>query len=77
VKSKLLELIAPSVDVSDIITSSVADKEAKILSRSVAVATLKILADVDPTAAAAAIVDGGKDNGIDAIHYDPQTNLFF
>ena len=77
IKSKLLELTAPSIDISDIATASVADKEAQILSRSIAAATLKIVASIDDAAAASAIVDGGKDNGIDALYYDPQTKSLF
>ncbi len=77
IKSKLLELIAPHVDKSDIPATSVADREAHILSRSIAVAAVKILAEVDDATAINSIVDGGKDNGIDAIYYDPQTKTLF
>lgn len=77
IRSKLLELVAPSVDQSDISASSAAAREAHVLSRSIAAAAIKILADVDYAAAAAAIVDGGKDNGIDAIYYDPQSKTLF
>jgi hypothetical protein len=77
IKSRLLELTAPQIDISDISTTSIADKEAHLLSRSIAAATLKILADVDDVAAVNAIVDGGKDNGIDAVHYDPQSKSLF
>jgi hypothetical protein len=77
IKSKLLELTAPLIDASDIKTSSISDKEAHILSRSVAAAAIKIVADVDDAASVASIVDGGKDNGIDALHYDPQGKSLF
>ena len=42
-----------------------------------AAAAIKILAEVDDGTASAAIVDGGKDNGIDAIYYDPQSKTLF
>jgi hypothetical protein len=77
IKGKLLELIAPLVDKSDIVTKSAADREAQVLSRSMAAAAVRILADVDEAAAVAAIVDGGKDNGIDAIYYDAQSKTLF
>lgn len=77
IKSKLLELTAPLIDSSDITTKSISDKEANILSRSIAAATIKIVADVDDATAAASVVDGGKDNGIDALHYDSPTKSLF
>jgi AIPR protein len=77
IRSKLLELIAPLVDKSDIPAKSAADREAHILSRSMAAAAIKMLAEVDDATAVGAIVDGGKDNGIDAIHYDPQSKTLF
>jgi hypothetical protein len=64
IRSKLLELIAPLVDKSDIPAKSGADREAHVLSRSMAAAAIKILAEVDDASAVNAIVDGGKDNGM-------------
>ncbi len=77
IKSKLLELIAPQIDKSDIGAKSAADREAHILSRSMAAAAVMILAEADTATAANSIVDGGKDNGIDAIYYDSQTKTLF
>jgi len=77
IKGKLLELIAPLIDKSDIPAKAGPDREAHVLSRSMAAAAIKILADVDDATAAGAIVDGGKDNGIDAIYYDPQGKSLF
>jgi hypothetical protein len=77
IKSKLLELIAPLIDKSDIAAKSGADREAHILSRSIAAAAIKLLAEVDDATATNAVVDGGKDNGIDAIYYDPQGKTLF
>ena len=71
IRSKLFELIAPLIDKSDISTKSAPNFEAQVLSRSIAAAALKIVADVDDSTAASAIVDGNNDNGIDAICYDP------
>ena len=77
IKNKLLELVAPLIDKSDILSKSPADNEAHILSRSVAAAAVKILGDTDDAAAANSVVDGGKDNGIDAIYYDTQSKALF
>ena len=40
------------------------------LSRSLAAFSIEKLAEVTPAQAANAVVDGGNDNGIDAIHFD-------
>jgi hypothetical protein len=77
IKSKLLELVAPLVDTSGIAAKSGPGREAHILSRPIAVAAIKMLADVDYAVAANAIVDGEKDNGLDAIYYDPQNKTLF
>lgn len=44
------------------------------LSRSLSVFAVEKLAEVDPTSAASALMDGGNDNGIDAICYDRTRN---
>jgi hypothetical protein len=77
IKSKLLEIVVPLVDKSDMFEKADADKEAHALSRSMAAAAIKILAEVEYDVACAAIVDGGKDNGIDAIYYDAQSKSLF
>lgn len=77
IKAKLLEIVAPLVDQAGIIGKTDADKEVHILSRSTAAAALKIVAEIEYDAACAAIVDGGKDNGIDAIYYDSQSKTLF
>jgi hypothetical protein len=77
IKSKLLELIAPHVDKSDITAKSGPDRDAHILSRSMAAVAIKMLAETDDATAANAIVDGGRDNGLDAIFYEPQSKTLF
>jgi AIPR protein len=77
IRSKLLELIAPLVDTSGIAAQSGPAREAHILSRSIAAAAIRMLADVEYSVASNAIVDGEKDNGIDAIYYDPQVKILF
>jgi hypothetical protein len=75
IKAKLLEVIAPLVDASDISTKYATDKEAHILSRAMAAVAIKMLAEVDNVIAANTIVDGSNDNGIDAVHYDTQSKV--
>ncbi|HEY1982529.1 MAG TPA: hypothetical protein VGH13_20825 [Xanthobacteraceae bacterium] len=77
IKSKLLELIAPHIDKSDITAKSGPERDAHILSRSMAAVAIKMLAEIDDATAANSIVDGGQDNGIDAIFYDPQSKTLF
>jgi|SRR5579871_12783 len=77
IKVKLLEIVTPLVDQTDISGKNDTDKEAHVLSRAMAAAALKIVAEIDYDVACAAIVDGGKDNGIDAIHYDSQSKTLF
>jgi len=73
----LLELVAPLIEKSDISTTPAADREAHVLSRSMAAAAVKILAEIDDATAANAVVDGWADNGIDAIFYDTQAKALF
>src|SRR5580693_3195616 len=76
IKSKLLEIVVPLVDQSDIFGKA-DEKEAHALSRAMAAAAIKISAEADYDVACAALVDGGKDNGIDAIYYDAQSKTLF
>lgn len=56
----------------------VADQiELHALSRAIAVTTMRMRCDIEMQQALAALVDGGDDNGIDAIHYDLQTKTLF
>ena len=60
IKSKLLELIAPLLDKSDIPAKSGAERDAHILSRSMAAAAIKILAEVDDVARQTPLLMAGK-----------------
>jgi hypothetical protein len=77
IKSKLLDLIAPHIDTTDILNKSSAEKEAHLLSRAVAFAALRLEAQVDDETAKKSIVDGGTDNGIDAIYYDSSSRTLY
>ena len=51
------------------------DREKNRLSRALAALAIEKLADVSPAQAAYAVVDGGNDNGLDAIHFDRPGNI--
>lgn len=77
IRTKLLETVAPFIDATDLKTHGDAQREAHMLSRAIAATALRIISDVELPAAASGIVDGGNDNGIDLIFYDPQTRTLF
>lgn len=77
IKAKLAEAIVPIVPVNDLATQKGEQLEAHKLSRAIAIAALKIAADIEDVVAVASLVDGGDDNGIDAVFYDPQTKTLF
>lgn len=64
----MTELYSDKIDISDARNDD--DKENFLLTRAYAAYTLQILAQLDITVAAIAIVDGFDDNGIDAIYFD-------
>jgi hypothetical protein len=67
IKDRLEANYIPLIDVSD---SVEANRPMVALSRATAALALVYLADVDPKTACENLVDGGGDNGIDAILYD-------
>lgn len=77
IKSKLKEQIVPSVDGSDLKSYSGDDLENHLLSRAITTVSLMIAADIDLITATNSNVDGGDDNGLDAIHYDPVTKTLY
>lgn len=77
IRAKLIEQIAPHLDIADIGAKVGAEKERHVLSRAMAAAAIRISAEVDEGVACNAVVDGGKDNGIDAIYYEPQGKTLF
>lgn len=65
------------VDLSDIGTRPLEHQENVFLSRSLAAFALVHLTNADPKDAAAALTDGGQDNGIDAVLYHaPERSLY-
>jgi hypothetical protein len=65
------------IDLSDSAGESHASQEAHFLSRALAAFSLVHTADIEPPLAAACVTDGGRDNGIDALHYDPVEKILY
>lgn len=77
IKAKLLELVVPQIDANDIANKSGQEKESQLLSRAVGFSALRLEAQIDDDAAKKSIVDGGTDNGIDALHYDSASRTLY
>ncbi|PSM46655.1 abortive phage infection protein, partial [Chroococcidiopsis sp. CCALA 051] len=77
VKNQLTRTLTQLIDLSDMSNKSQDDREKIRLSRSYAAYSLISLASVETNIALDAIVDGYKDNGIDAIFYDEDENILW
>jgi hypothetical protein len=58
------------IDMSDIDTPNIEDRESQFLTRALAAFSIAALAKIDDTAAAKAVVDEYHDDGIDAFYFD-------
>jgi hypothetical protein len=75
--ARLLEdEFAPLIDMSDW-RGKAEDRQAAFLSRALAAACLKGIANVEAKRAADAVVDGFGDNGLDAIMFDQAEDIFY
>lgn len=77
IKGFLLRTYAPLIDLSDVANLQEADREKVLLSRALAAFAVAQLAGLEPKEAAAAVTDGGGDNGVDALHYDRATRTLY
>ncbi|BAY30589.1 hypothetical protein NIES2107_24340 [Nostoc carneum NIES-2107] len=77
IKRKLNETFKSVIDLSDCQQKPEAEREKVFLSRSYAAYSLMSLASAEPEISAQAIVDGYRDNGIDAIYYDENEKVFW
>ena len=77
IKSKLQEQVCSHIDQTGLNKHKGTDLENQLLTRAVAAVALNIAADIDIPTAASAIVDGGTDNGIDAIYYDGTSRTLY
>jgi hypothetical protein len=72
IRQKLQEQVLPHLDGSDLQEGPT--KFDHLLSRAIAAVCVRIVTDVDIETSSQSVVDGGNDNGIDAIFYDPTTS---
>lgn len=77
IRAALEKTFAGKIDLSDVIKQSPDDQTSALLTRSVAAIALAHLAAIEPQDAAAAVVDGYGDNGLDAIYYHPTERVLY
>lgn len=77
IRAALEKTFGAIIDLDDTARLSPEDKTSALLTRSVAALALAHLAGIDPEDAAAAVVDGYGDNGIDAIYYHPTERVLY
>ena len=77
IKSYLKKTFNNLIDLSDYQNKSETDRELVFLTRSLAAFALMTLADISPQEASNSIVDGGQDNGIDAIFIDKREKVMY
>src|SRR5262249_901857 len=77
IKNQVTKLFTGLVDLSEVTTAKADMQESFFLTRGLAAYAIHYLSGALPSDAAAAITDGGGDNGIDAIHFDePNKRLY-
>lgn len=76
-EAELRQNFVELIDMSDCEGKKKNDSDNTFISRALAAYSLHILADVNPTQAAEAIVDGFNDNGIDALLFNKQQNTLW
>ena len=76
-EAELRQIFVDLIDMSDCKGRKKNDQENTFISRALAAYSLHILADVSPSQAAEAIVDGFDDNGIDALLFHKQQNTLW
>lgn len=79
IRTRVQELFTNKIDLSDVDSGSIQPKERDsfFLTRALAAYAIHTVGHVDVDAAAAAVTDGGGDNGIDAIHYDEREKRLY
>lgn len=77
IKAFLEQAFSEKIDMKDWSKKSNDSQELTFLSRSLAAFSIMHLTDITPEEASVSIVDGGKDNGIDAIFYDKRERTLY
>jgi hypothetical protein len=72
IRGQLHKLFDGKIDLTDVVTLQTPPEQIEnvFLSRALAAYAVRFLSHANEETAATAVTDGGKDNGIDAIHYD-------
>lgn len=76
IRTRIETLFASKVDLIDAPKSG-SDRDSFFLTRGLAAYAICFLSGADADSGAAAVVDGGSDNGIDAIHFEPSKKILF
>lgn len=76
IKGRITSIFEHKISLSDVRAEG-SERENFFLSRALAAYSLYFLAGADEKNCADAITDGGNDNGIDAIHFDPIKKVFY
>jgi hypothetical protein len=77
IKAFLEQTFSEKIDMRDWNKKSADSKESAFLSRSLAAFSIMHLTDMTAEEASSTIVDGGKDNGIDAILYEKRERILY
>jgi hypothetical protein len=74
IKTRITDTVAPLIDVSDV---KAGEEDIARLTRGLAAFVLVELMDASPEEAAAAVTDGFKDNGVDAVAIDAENSVVY
>lgn len=77
IKAFLEQTFSGKIDMRDWNKKAAESKDLAFLSRSLAAFSIMHLTDINSEEAAESVVDGGKDNGIDAIFYDKRERVLY
>ena len=78
IEAKLDSILCNLIDMDDVgQTTGVAERKTILLTRALAAYCLIVVAHIEPKVAAAAVVDGGNDKGLDAIYIDQGSQTVF
>jgi hypothetical protein len=77
IKAHISKLFDKKINVQDLGHANQESIDSQFLTRALSAYALHYLSQVDADTAAAAVTDGGKDNGIDALHYDEREKRLY
>ena len=77
IRASLMQQFDGLIDMSDYETQPASDRESAFLSRAQGAFALTYLTGADPAELAAAITDGGQDNGLDVVYYHSAERVLY